>query len=237
MILNTKALHTLSYGVYIVSARSGEKVNGQVANAAIQISNDPPSLAVSINKENLTHALISEGGHFCVSVLSQDAPLPLIAGFGFRSGREVDKFAEVPHAKTQAHLPYPKEHTLAYLDCKVTATADAKTHTIFIGDVVEAEVLSDTAPMTYAYYHQVKKGTTPKNAPTYQGKQEKPEKEGTNEMAESKNYVCDICGYVYEPAAGDPDNGVEPGTSFADVPDSWVCPVCGASKDDFSPEG
>ncbi len=233
--MNTKALYSISYGLYVVSARADDKINGQIANAAIQISNDPPSLAVSINKQNLTHDYITRGGLFCVSVLSQEAPLPLIAGFGFRSGRDADKFADVPHGLTERALPYTKEHTIAYLACKVTATADAGTHTVFIGDVVEAEVLSQDTPMTYAYYHQIKRGTTPKNAPTYQ-KNESESKEGMDDMAKSENYVCDICGYVYEPAVGDPDNDVAPGTAFADLPDSWVCPVCGASKDDFSPE-
>jgi rubredoxin len=99
------------------------------------------------------------------------------------------------------------------------------THTIFIGELVGADVVSEGEPMTYAYYHQVKRGTTPRSAPSYIA-----EKEAKPEMVE---YQCTVCGYVYDPEKGDPDGGIAPGTPFEAIPDSWVCPVCGASKGQF----
>jgi rubredoxin len=100
------------------------------------------------------------------------------------------------------------------------------THTIFIGELVGADVLKEGEPMTYAYYHQVKRGTTPKTAPSYV--EEK--KEAVAKMAK---YQCSVCGYIYDPQLGDPDGGIKPGTPFEKIPDTWVCPVCGASKDQF----
>ena len=99
-------------------------------------------------------------------------------------------------------------------------------HTMFIGEVVAADVLKEGEPMTYAYYHQVKRGSTPKTAPLYI----KEKKEAVSKMAK---YRCTICGYIYDPEKGDPDGNIEPGTPFEKLPDSWVCPVCGASKDRF----
>ncbi len=98
------------------------------------------------------------------------------------------------------------------------------THTIFIGEVVDAAVLTDEEPMTYAYYHLVKRGATPKAAPTYL------KEEGGDRM---DTYECTVCGYIYDPEKGDPDSGIAPGTPFEELPDDWVCPVCGAAKDQF----
>ena len=96
---------------------------------------------------------------------------------------------------------------------------------MFIGELVDADVLTEDTCMTYEYYHQVKRGTTPKSAPSYIEKKE--EKKGM------KKYECSVCGYVYDPTEGDPENGIAPGTAFEDLPDDWVCPICAASKEDF----
>jgi rubredoxin len=103
---------------------------------------------------------------------------------------------------------------------------DVGTHTIFIGELVGADVLKEGQPMTYAYYHQVKRGTTPKTAPSYIEER----KEVASKMAK---YKCSVCGYIYDPDVGDPDGDIKPGTPFEDIPDTWVCPVCGASKGQF----
>jgi len=108
---------------------------------------------------------------------------------------------------------------------------DCGSHTIFLGEIVDCEVLSDAEPMTYAYYHEVKGGKSPKTAPTYV-------KEEAAQPVENKiRFVCNVCGYIYDPAKGDPDNGVAPGTSFEAIPDTWTCPICGASKKEFTAEG
>ena len=107
--------------------------------------------------------------------------------------------------------------------------------TLFIGKIVGAEVVSEGKPLTYAHYHEIKKGKTPKKAATYIKESNSSSgadaKEG--KMAGSKKYKCTVCGYIYDPEKGDPDGGIDPGTEFADLPDDWVCPVCGVSKDQF----
>lgn len=234
--VDRRAFYTISYGLYVVAAHRGEKLNGQIANTVFQVTSDPARIAVSLNKANLTHEYVTQSGTFTVSVLEQETPMAFIGLFGFKSGREVDKLAQVGHKTGARGAPVVTEHALATLEVKVVGQLDAGTHTIFLGEVVAAEVLKEGTPLTYAYYHLYTKGKTPQNAPTYQppaaGKAgAKAEGKG---MA-MKRYVCNVCGYVYDPAKGDPDNGIAPGTAFADLPDDWVCPVCGAGKDEFYP--
>jgi rubredoxin len=115
---------------------------------------------------------------------------------------------------------------------------DIGTHTIFVGRVIDAGMLSEGEPMTYAYYHQVKKGRTPKKAATYQGpaaEESKPATENSGGDTKTQKYRCSVCGYIYDPQKGDPDGGIDPGTAFKDIPDDWVCPVCGVGKDKFEP--
>jgi flavin reductase (DIM6/NTAB) family NADH-FMN oxidoreductase RutF/rubredoxin len=224
--MNHKALHNLSYGLYVISSRKGNRFNGQIANTVMQVTSDPPTIAVSINKQNLTHEFISESKAFTASILSQDTPLDFIGHFGFKSGREIDKLRDVNHKLGETKAPIILDHSLAYLEARVINQVDVGTHTIFIGELVEADVLREGEPMTYAYYHQVKRGTTPKAAPSYIEER----KERVLRMAK---YECTVCGYTYDPEAGDPDGGIKPGTPFEELPDDWVCPVCGASKDQF----
>ncbi|MCL6560315.1 MAG: flavin reductase [Firmicutes bacterium] len=227
--MNSKALHKISYGLYIVTSKKGDRFNGQIANTVFQISNDPVTVAVSINKQNLTNEYIRESKVFTVSVLAQETPLSFVGQFGFKSGREVNKFAGVNYKTSQGGIPYVVDNTLAYLEAKVIKEVDAGTHNIFIGEVAGGEVLKEGAPMTYAYYQQVKRGSVPQTAPTYIQKQE----ERTVKM---DKYVCTVCGYVYDPETGDPDNNIPPGTPFEKLPDDWVCPVCGAGKEEFEKE-
>ena len=227
--MNPKALFAIGYGMYVITSKKGERINGQIANAVFQISSVPPTIAVGINKDNLTGEFIRESKRFAVSVLDQDAPLSLIGQFGFKSGREVDKFAGVAYKTTPDGLPYLTDHTLAFIEAEVIQEVDAGTHAIFIGAMTEAEVLKEGTPMTYAYYHQVKRGTTPPSAPTFV--QQIREKEAMNSMPK---YECSVCGYVYDPNEGDPEHGIAPGTAFESLPDGWTCPVCGAAKEEFA---
>ncbi|MBM4445275.1 MAG: High molecular weight rubredoxin [Chloroflexi bacterium] len=228
--MNTKALHQISYGMYIIGSRKGDKINAQIANTVIQTSSEPPTISVCINKGNLTHEFIKESRVFTVSILSKDAPLNLVGQFGFKSGREVNKFEKVEYKLGQTRAPVVTEHTLAYLEAKVIKELDVETHTDFVGELVGAEVLREGEPMTYAYYHQVKRGTTPKTAPSYVPEEEKAKKEATVKMAK---YECTACGYIYDPEKGDPDGGIPPGTPFEKLPDDWTCPQCGVGKDEF----
>jgi len=165
--MNLKALHQISYGLYVVCSKKGDRINGQTCNTVIQVSAEPPIISVCLNKGNLTHEFIEDSGVFTASILSQDTPLSFIGRFGFKSGREVDKFDGVNYKRGETQAPIVLDHTLAYLEAKVISTADVGTHTIFIGELVDAEVIQEGEPMTYAYYHQVKRGTTPKTAPSY----------------------------------------------------------------------
>jgi rubredoxin len=157
--------------------------------------------------------------------------MTLIGNFGFKSGRDVDKFKDAKFKSGLTGAPVVLEYTVGYLECEVMGVTDVGTHTIFIGKVVDCDILSDKEPMTYAYYHQIKGGKSPKTAPTYI-KEEEPAKK----PAPAGKYKCNVCGYVYDPENGDPDSGIQPGTAFEDLPDDWTCPICGASKNDFEPE-
>jgi len=224
--MDHRALYKIGYGLYVVCSRKEDRLNGQIANTVFQITSEPPTIAVSINKNNLTHEFIKKSKVFTVSVLSQDTPLPFIGHFGFKSGRDIDKLEGINYKTGDTRAPVVTDNTLAYLEAKVIQEIDAGTHTIFIGELVEAEVLKEGEPMTYAYYHQVKRGTTPKTAPSYV--EEK--KEAIPKMVK---YKCTVCGYIYDPELGDPDSGVAPGTPFEEIPDDWLCPVCGVGKSEF----
>ena len=164
--MNTKALHMISYGIYVIGSRKGDRINGQICNTVVQVSSEPPIISACINKENLTHVYIEDSGVFSASILAQDTPLNLIGRFGFKSGRDIDKFDGINYKLGETQAPIALDNTLAYLEAKVINSVDVGTHTIFIGDLVDAEVIAEGEPMTYAYYHLVKRGTTPKTAPS-----------------------------------------------------------------------
>ena len=228
------ALQKCSYGMYVVCATKDGKLNGQIVNTVFQITSEPPTVSVSINKQNLTHEYIQAGKVFTVSILAEATPTPFIGLFGFKSGRDIDKLAAVKYKMGTTGAPVVLDNTLSYLECEVVGSMDVGTHTIFIGKIVDAVVLGQGAPMTYEYYHRTKGGKSPKTAPTYvkeENPAEKPaEKKEGGIMAK---YRCTICGYIYDPEQGDPAAGVKPGTSFEEIPDSWVCPICGAPKTAF----
>ena len=165
--MNPKALHKLGYGLYVVSSRKGDRLNGQIANTVSQVTSEPPIIAVSINKNNLTHEFIKESRVFTASILSQDTPLSFIGHFGWKSGRDIDKLEGINYKIGDTQAPVVLEHAVAYLEARVIEELDVGTHTIFIAELVGADVLREDEPMTYAYYHQVKRGTTPKTAPSY----------------------------------------------------------------------
>lgn len=169
--MDNTALYKLGYGMYVIGSQKDGKLNAQIANTVFQITSEPPTIAVSINRNNLTHDYILSSGAFSAAMIGQDAPLSFIGGFGFKSGRDVDKLANVNYKTGETGAPIVLDHTTAYIEAEVTQSVDIGTHTIFIGRVVAAENLSDQPCMTYEYYHQVKRGTTPKSAPSYIAKQ------------------------------------------------------------------
>ena len=166
--VDRKALRDLSYGLYIVTSRDGKKMNGQIVNTVIQVTSDPPRVAVIINKKNLTHAFILKSKVFAVSVLEESAPMTFFGPFGFKSGRDFDKLDKMEFRKgTATGCPLITEHVLSVLEAEVIDQIDLGTHTVFVADVLGSEVLKSGRPLTYHYYHEHLKGKSPKNAPTF----------------------------------------------------------------------
>ena len=224
--MDKNTLYKISYGMYVVSSKKEAKFNGQIANSVFQVTAEPPQISVCINKDNLTHQFIRESGFFTVSILERDVPMEFIGRFGFKSGKEIEKFKGVDYKLGITGAPVVIQNCLGYLECELTNNMDAGTHTVFIGKVVEAQITKDGQPMTYAYYHQVKNGKSPKNAPTYIKEEEKGEEIKSEVKNMTAKYKCTVCGYIYDPAK---NNNV----AFKDLPDDWVCPVCGVGKDKF----
>ena len=158
--------------------------------------------------------------------------MTFIGLFGFKSGRDVDKLKDVKTKTGVTGVPIVLDYSIGFIEAEVQGELDCGTHTIFVGKVVEADLTGEGQPMTYDYYHNVKGGKSPKSAPTFdqEAAAAKPK------VKSAARYVCSVCGYVYDPEKGDPDNGVAPGTGFEDIPDSWTCPICGAEKSQFEKE-
>ena len=166
--INFQALSQIQYGIFIISSFSDEKINAQIATVAFQVTSEPIQIVTCLNKNNLTHDFVMNSKSFGISILSQDADLKFIGRFGFRCGRDFDKCDGIKHKKLTTGSPLILEHTSSVLDLKVTQTVDIGTHTLFVGELLAAEKLNDDAPLTYDYYHNVIKGKTHKNAPSFQ---------------------------------------------------------------------
>ena len=166
--MNLKTFHKISYGLYVVSSKKESKLNGQIANTVFQVTSEPPTIAISINKQNLTHEFIQKSKVFTVSILSEETPMKFIGHFGFKSGKDLNKFKDINYKAGITYAPVVIENSIGYLEAEVINTIDVGTHTIFIGKIINAEILNNNSkPMTYDYYHQIKGGKSPKTAPTY----------------------------------------------------------------------
>lgn len=235
-MIDLESLFKLSYGMHILGSKKDGSFSGCIVNTLFQLTPEPPMVAVSLNKDCLTHLYISESRVFSVSVLAEDTPMSFIGRFGFRSGRDINKFEKLNFRTGQTGAPIVLENAVAFLEAEVTSSIDVVTHTLFIAKIVSCETLDETRPpMTYAYYRDVKHGKTPKIAATYVKTKPKTDEKRTQKGAKMKKYKCLMCSYIYDPAVGDPDGDIKPGTAFEDLPDNWVCPECGAAKDEFEP--
>ena len=172
------ALFRIGYGLYVVTSNDGTKDNGLIVNTVTQVTNTPNRIAVTINKENYSHHVIKQTGIMNVNCLSTEAPFKVFENFGFRSGRNTDKFADCTPIRTDNGLVMLPHYINAMMSLKVVQYVDLGTHGMFICDVTEARVLSDLPTMTYTYYQEKVKP--------------KPQTEG------KKGWVCTICGYIYE---------------------------------------
>ncbi len=228
-MINFEAFFKVSYGLYIVSSGDKKEGNGFISNSVFQVTAEPPKFAACCNKDNLTADIIKKTKAFAISVLHQDADAKLIGKFGYKSGHDINKMKGTNFVEGIEGIPVVQDDAIATFECKLVDTFDVGTHYIFIGEVVHSEVLDNKEPMTYAHYRNVKRGVAPKNAPTYVDKSNLVKK-GADE---GDKYKCSACGHIYDEAKGDPDHGIKPGTKFEDIPDDWVCPVCGTEKEDF----
>ena len=171
------ALFKIGYGLYVVTCREGEKDNGLIVNTVSQLTDNPVQVAVTVNKSNYSHGMIERTGKLNVNCLSVEAPFKVFEAFGFRSGRDVDKFADCNPNRSENGLVVLPRYINAWLSLEVERYVDLGTHGMFICRVTEEKVVADTESMTYAYYHANVK---------------------PRPQAKKKGYVCTICGYVYE---------------------------------------
>ncbi|HAX97603.1 MAG TPA: hypothetical protein DCY12_01565 [Candidatus Atribacteria bacterium] len=223
--MNLDALFSLNCGMYIISSGYNGKYNGMIINALVQVTAFPNQIIASVNKESLTLEYIKKSGLYNISVLDKDAPLQLIGLFGFQTGKNIDKFSKTQFILGKNGIPIVNDHIVSYVETKVVSKLDAGTHVLFLGEVLESEFLTKAEPMTYNYYRDVKGGKVPRTAATFH-----PEEA---DKAEIERHRCTVCGYIYDSRYGDPDSGIDCGVLFQDLPEDWVCPICGAKKGKF----
>ncbi len=176
--IDKTALFKIGYGLYVVTSNDGTKDNGAILNTVVQVTSTPNRIAVTINKSNYSHDVIKQSGIMNVNCLSVDTPFSVFENFGFKSGRDSDKFAGVGFSRSENGLAVLSDYINAFMSLSVEQYIDLGTHGMFICALTEARVVSDRETMTYDYYH---KNVKPKP-----------------EAKKTKGYVCKICGYVYE---------------------------------------
>jgi flavin reductase (DIM6/NTAB) family NADH-FMN oxidoreductase RutF/rubredoxin len=231
--MNFETFFNVTYGLYIISSRDNERLNAHISNTVFQVTATPPQIAICSNKDNLTTDFIIKSKVFSISIIQQEVDLQFIGKFGFKSGKTFNKFENTTYKTGLSGAPIVLDNTIGYIDCKVNNSIDVGSHIVFIADVIDAEIIhTENKPLTYDYYRNVIKGVSPKNAPTYINK-DKLESMKNNIVKVSEIYVCSACGYVYDSEIGDDTSHIQAGTKFNDLPDDWVCPVCGATKDFF----
>ena len=177
--MDNKAMHRLSYGLFVLTAKEGEKDNGCIVNTVIQVTTEPNCIAVAVNKKNYTHDMIERTGMFNVSVLTEKSSFDTFKHWGFQSGADVDKAKEITFSRAHNGIIYLTEETNAFISARVRSAIDLGTHTLFLADVTDAEVLSDDPSVTYAYYQSNIKQAPKTDAP-------------------KKGFICTVCGYIYE---------------------------------------
>lgn len=208
--MNLDALFKITYGLFVAGVTSGAKRGGCIINTASQVTAEPPRVIVTMQKQNYTAELIREKGSLALSILSRDCPMKVIQNFGYRSGRGCDKFSETAFTPDCLGNPVLSEHVCAAAALRVQETVDVDTHWLFICSVEDAAITAERPPLTYEDYRIVKSGGT---------------LDGNAGCAPAipKKHTCLVCHYTYD---GD--------TPFEDLPDDWVCPICGVGKEQFA---
>lgn len=202
--MNSKAMFKLSYGLFMLSAFQDGKHNGCITNTAIQVANTPDRIGFAVNKGNLTHDMVKATGIFTLSILSENVTFSTFQRFGFQSGREVDKFEGCPnYTKGKNGLYHLTEGANAVIEGKVVDQMDLGSHTFFVAEITEMEVLSEVPSVTYSYYQE----------------HIKPKPQAAPQTATGKTvWRCSVCGYEYE--------GEE-------IPADYICPLCKHPASDF----
>ncbi len=177
--MDKKAMYDIGYGLYVLTAKDEEKVNGCIINTAVQVTSNPNRISIAVNKQNLTHDMILKTSAFNLSIIAQSTGFELFERFGFHSGRDTDKFAGFDQPRSITGIPYITKGTTAWMSSWVEQAIDLGTHTLFIAAVTDAEKLANEPAMTYSYYQQNVKP--------------KPEMK-----KDEKGWRCSVCGYVYE---------------------------------------
>ncbi len=176
--IDTKAFFNIGYGLYVVTSNDGKKDNGFIVNSVNQVTNTPARISVTINKQNYSHDVIKNEGVMNLNCISKDAPFGLFQRFGFASGRDTDKFSGLEAWCSENGLMVLKDHINSFMSLRTEKYIDLDTHGMFICNVTNAKVISDTATMTYSYYQE----------------NVKPKPQTGNK----KGFVCKVCGYIYE---------------------------------------
>ncbi len=164
--MDLNSFFKITYGLYIITAKFKDKLNGMTATTVCQVTAEPVQLMIGINKESLTHEIIQKTGLFGINALRKDTEFNFIAKFGFRSGRDIDKFKGLIYEPGITGVPLLPNNSVATFEGKVIETMDAGTHTIFLAEALSGKITSEDEPLTYDYYHRVIKGKSPKYAPT-----------------------------------------------------------------------
>lgn len=217
--MDKQIFRDISYGMYLVTTVDKNNKNvGCVINTLTQITSTNTIISISLNKDNYTNTAIKENKLFSVSILSVETPKEVIGTFGYHSSKTIDKFEKLNYT-IKNDVPVIKENICGYLIAEAINIIDCNTHNLIIAKVLSTNKVSHLEPMTYKYYQENLKGTSPKNAPTYID--ESPE---SNLL--SDKYQCSLCGHIY-------DNAKER-IKFEDLPVDWKCPLCGAPKSLFN---
>lgn len=203
--MDNKALFDISYGVFILSAKDGEKLNACVTNTCVQVASDPARIAISCMNRNLTCDMIKRGGLFTLSVLDSSCAFETIKHFGMQSGRDVDKFDGLKAPLDSRGIPYLDWQTRAVLCCRAVSRQDLGSHTMFIAEIDDAfRIDGAQKPLTYSDYHE----------------RVKPRPQASDASRKITGWRCKICGYVHE---------------GAELPKDFVCPLCAHDASDFEP--
>ncbi len=204
-MMNEKAMYALSYGLFVLTSRQGDRDGGCIINTVMQVTEKPNRVVAAVNKSGCTHELILSAGAFDVSVIAEDAGFDLFQRFGFQSSRDVDKFSGFQDSVRRGGngLLYVTRGVNAWLACRVVSTTDLGSHTLFLADVTDGGVISAVPSATYAYYHAHIKPKPAARPASGKGK---------------TRWVCKVCGYIYEGET---------------LPEDYICPICKHPASDF----